>query len=238
MRLFWFLLILILLIVFPAMAEYAVHDRPSFAVNTHGNAEYQTWTLTGTMPLNFMMGYAGADWVHFQSNQDTPNANNDYIKARLEGGYHMGKLGARGYGRFETKTYVGQKGLIHGGVYLNIDIIDQPTIKFHTGIGAWMHQQHFLEEYNIDTTVDMGPHLHAELQLANISVLAECLPNYTLDDYTVRIIPLWEVPLFKVLFVEQISLQLSGHIEYKSSTHHVEIEPWQWHWKHALKFGF
>lgn len=238
MRLFWIVIILILLIIFPAMAEYSVPDRPSFSFNTHGNSEYQTWTLSGTMPIDAIQGYAGGQWVRFQSGESASDYISDYVTARLEGGYHRGKLGVRGYGRYETKTYAGQQGLWHGGGYLHIDIIDQPTIKLHTGLGAWIAQEHFLEKYGLDSSVNVGPHAHCELQLAYISVLAEWLPNHTLDDYTVRIIPLWEVPLFKVLFVEQISLQLSGHIEYKSSTHHVEIEPWQWHWKHALKFGF
>lgn len=236
MRIFCVIVILLFLFVFPAIAEYAVPDRPNFSVNTHGDASYQTWTVSGTVPLDFIQGYAGGEWVHFQSGESV--ANSDYIKARVEGGYHIGRLGFRGYVRYGERSIAAQDGLVHGGGYLHIDIIDEPTIKLNAGIGAWIAQEKFLDGYTLEPSVDVGPHLHSELQLPNISVLAECLPNHTLDAYTVRVIPIWEVPLFKVLFVEQVSLEISGEIEYKSSTHHVEIEPWQWHWKHALKFGF
>jgi len=235
MRIFWFILIITLLIVLPAIAEYNVGDSPSLHIAGHGESSYLTWNAIGTMPLDFINGYAGAEWSHISGENDFTSDN---IRARLEGGYHFGALGIRGYARYGQSHSMGSDNMYHGGAYLHIDIIDQPTIRFTAGIGAWMKYESFLEEYDVDDTSEAGPHAHAELQLKNISLLAECLPNHTLDDYTVRIIPIWEMPLFKVLFVEQVSLEISGQIAYKSATHHIEIEPWQWHWKHALKFGF
>jgi len=235
MKLLISILIIFAIFIFPAFSEYSVDTHPNFSVSTHGTNDNQTFVLSGTYPLDFVDGYAGAEWIHFRN--ESPD-NHDFIRARLEGGYHRGMFGLRMYGRYGKSSVSAQDSLLHGGAYLHIDVIDKPKFKANAGIGTWLSKEELHAEYNVDTDLEWGPQAHLELQISNISVLGEFLPNHTFDNYQVRVLPIWIIPIAKVLFVDKVALEISGEIRYDSITHHIDIDPWKWHWKNALNFQF
>ena len=235
MRLFLTALVILFTFTLNAFSEFSVDHHPDISISNHGNKGYHTLSLSGTYPLNFINGYIGAEWIHLSKD----NSDNDnFIRARLEGGYNFGKLGIRVYGRYNSKTISDQDHFIHGGKYLNIKLVDKPKFKFRTGIGAWIAQEELSENYNIDNLLEYGPEIHCEFKIFNIFTLAEFLPSKDFDNYTIRIIPIWTYPVAKILFLDQISIRISGEIQYDSLTHHLKIDPWQWHWKNAISFGF
>jgi len=219
----------------PAFAEYSVEDRPNFSVSTHGNNDKQTMTLSATYPLDFINGYAGVEWIHFR---DEAPDHHDYIRARIEGGYHRGMFGLRLYSRYGKKTLSEQESLFHGGMFFHVDIINQPTIKLNGGVGTWLAQEELHADFNVNTDMEWGPQAHIELQFPYISVLTEFLPTHRFNNFQVRVLPILILPISKISIINLVALEISGEIQYDNITHHVDIEPWNWHWKNALNFSF
>lgn len=236
MRLFLTIIAVLAILAISAVSansEFSVNQKPNFSVETHGNADYQTLNLSATYPLNFINGYIGAEWLHFQS-EDNPKDSN-YVRARLDGGYHFGRIGLRGYGRYGKSQIYSRESLLHGGAYVHIDVIEN---HFDLGVGTWLAQEELHIDYDIDASLETGPQLHAELRFSNISVLAEYLPDYGFENYKLRIIPIWKIPVGKFLFLNKIFLAISGEMEYDNDRLHEDIDLWQWQWKNAVNFEF
>ena len=85
---------------------------------------------------------------------------------------------------------------------------------------------------------DSGLRGHLQGKLKKLSVMVEFLPTHDFSRYSIRILPTFEIPLVKVLFVEQISTVVTGAIEYDSESTHVSVDKWQYHWTHSLRWKF
>ena len=237
-----FFIVFCMLLVAPIVcADFVASDKPSFDVSTNGSKDFQNLTLTGTIPLKAINGYVGIQyWRSGALFGDEASSPAKHIKGRLEGGYHFGMFGLRGYTRYGRESVMLQDALWHGGAYFHVDIVKTDTFEINTGLGTWIQREDLLPKYQ-DTEnafISNGPRAHLQGKWKKASLLVEFLPVHDFSDYTVRIIPVFEVPLFEVLFVEQISTVVTGAIEYRSSTRHVDIEPWQYHWTHALRWKF
>ena len=234
LSLFTVLFTITFIVAMPVSAEFSIGNSPNISAYTHGNTDYQTWTLSGTYPLGLINGYVGAEWIRFQSEENKSH----FIRARIDGGYNFGFLGVRAYGRYGKKSIAQQDSLFHSGVYLHADLINNNNLKFSVGAGTWQSKEELNNDYHVDTSLEFGPQFHTELKLFSISLLAEYLPDTTFDKYKIRVVPIWTIPIAQFLFIEQLDFEISGEIEYNSSTYHVDIEQLHWHWRHGLKFSF
>ena len=149
-------------------------------------------------------------------------------------------LGLRGYARYGRESVMLQDSFWHGGMYLHIDIVKNENLKINTGLGTWIQREDLLPEYQEteNSFISTGPRAHLQGKWKKFSVLVEFLPEYTFKDYTFRVIPILEVPLVKVIFIDQVSTVITGAIEYRSSVRHFDINQLQWHWTHTLRWKF
>ena len=225
-----------------ANADFVPSDKPSFDVSTSGNRGHQNITVTGTLPIKPINGYVGIQYWFAGKffDDDASSVLSEHVKARAEGGYHRGRFGLRGYARYGRESVMLQDSLFHSGTYLHLDIIKTDNLEVNGGIGTWIQREDLLPEYQDTETafISGGPRAHLQGKWKKATLLVEFLPEHTFKDFTFRIVPIFEVPLFKVLFIEQIAAVVTGAIEYRSSTQHVDIAPWQWHWTHALRWKF
>ena len=237
------LIIVSLIFIAPIVcADFVSSDKVSFDINTSGNKNNQHLNLTGIIPIKAVSGYLGIQYTYtgnLLSGIEFDVSNQ--LKTRLEGGYHYGHFGLRGYVRYGKDDTLLQDHLIHSGIYLHIDLIKSDTLSTDIGIGTWLEREELLPEYQNteeDFIVSTGLRGHLQVKLNRLSVLTEFLPTHDFSEYTIRILPVYEIPVLKVFFIDQISVIVQGTIEYRSETKHINIDPWHYTWTQSLRWKF
>lgn len=237
------LIIVSLVLITPIVcADFVPSDKVSFDINTSGNKLDQRINVVGTIPIKAVSGYLGIQYTYIGDllSEDKYTLST-HLKSRLEGGYHDGHFGLRGYIRYGKDDIIKQDHLIHGGIYLHIDLIKSDTLSVDTGLGTWLEREQLLPYYQDvekDYIVSTGIRSHLQVKMNKLSVLTEFLPRQDFKQITIRILPIYEIPLFKVAFISQVSMVIHGTIEYRSETHHEDIDPWTYTWTHSLRWKF
>ena len=233
---FGFSLIICFIVVFcqPAYSEFSSDNKLNISLGAQGNTDYQTWNLSGTLPLNFINGYLGAEWLRLQSGNHIDN----FIRGRIEGGYHIKKIGLRIYSRYGEKSMPEQSHKLHSGIYLHFDLIDKTGLKLNSGLGIWASQKHDIRsKLNFGKDLESGPQVHLGLKLTNFHVLCEYLPSSNFEKYDIRIIPTLDIPLVKPFLSKKMLLQLSCEIIYTNSEN-INSDNLSWHWKNSFQIKF
>ena len=237
MRLFGLLFFLMILTVTWSHADFHITDRPSFGFSGSGFSGFGNhWLATGIMPLKAIDGYAGASWIH----DDSDDASRKHIRVRLEGGHSWDWFAIRGYGKYGRESAMLQEGLWHGGFNVEARLYEKKEMSVVAGLGTWAEKQTLLDGYKVnpkDEGLDFGPRAHLTLKHKHLTLNTEFLLNAD-KTYQVRQFIGAEIPLVKLFWLEQIYLAVSGNIEYYSVTKHISIDALQWNWRHELKWKF
>ena len=218
-------------------ADFVPTDRPSFDFTSGGINDIQHVSVGGVIPLKALDGYVGGQWIH--------TAEAHHAKARIEAGHDFGLLGVRFYARYGKNSVMQPDPTITGGGYVHADLIETDTIGINVGIGLWadkrLEKDILAEDADADVEKDAigkGFYKSLKLRYRSLNVHSEFLPTHDFESWLLRITPSVEVPLFKVLFFEQVSAVLTGGVEYHSDTGDADFEPLQYHWTHQLRWKF
>lgn len=229
-------------------AGFTPSDRPTFSVSGNGLSNIGNWTASGTIPLEFIDGYLGARYMHDSIPDD--ETSRTHLRARVEGGHKWGWFGIRAYGRYGRESVMLQKGLWHGGLNLEAKLFEKDDLTLTAGVGTWAEYYQLLDRYNLEGLetglesddqyrdgIYLGPRAHLTLRDKHWLLNTNFLLNHD-NTYQIRNYFDFEIPLVKLLFIEQIYLSLNGSVEYYSKPHVVKIDPLQWNWRHELRWKF
>ena len=228
-----------------SFGDFAETDKPTFSFNGSGIQNLGNWNLSGIIPLKAINGKIGVRYLHDEIPDE--ETTRTHLRARLNGGWDWGKIGLQIYTRYGRESVMLQKGLYHGGFNFEIDFYENEDFQLFMSLGVWTEQQELLEEYvNMpDTTdimesednIDFGPQIHLTLKdkywVLNSALLLNADKTYQIRNFFDI-----EYPLFKVLFIDEVSLAVSGYVDYYSATEHLLIDNLQWSWHHQVRFKF
>lgn len=235
---YFFLVLIIVLFAMTGMASADFHftDRPSFSFNGGGLRHFKDFTVSGTLPVKAIDGNIGARYI--RDGLSSEETTETHLRASAEGGYTWGRFGVRAYGRYGRESVMLQKGLWHGGFNVEIGVYEKGDLSVKAGLGTWAERHELIEAYQAEAAdVDFGPRVHLTLKDTYWTLNSVFLLN-TDKTYEVRNAINLEIPLFKILFVDQIYAAVSGSVEYYSETKHIEVDPLQWNWRHELRWKF
>lgn len=239
-QLYCMVIALLFLTLVSAYGDFHFTDRPSFGFSGGGINDPGNWTLSGTMPFSFIGGQIGARYIH--DNIPDIETSRTHLRAYGQMGKEWGRVGVHAYGRYGRESVMIQKGLWHGGANVEVKLLELNALTLHIGTGTWAETQTLLEEYEQSlhpdgSGVDFGPRAHLTLKHTYFTANTTFLLN---NDKTYRVHSFVdaEIPVGKVLLIEQLFLAVSGGIDYWSETKHIEIEPVNWNWKHELRLRF
>ena len=134
MKSFLFVFVAIMVFGHSVHAEFVRSEHPTFDFATGRYRDYYHWMLTGTVPLNFVDGSVGVQWMHVGSGNEE---SHNHLKARFEGGHRWGKVGLRGYVRYGQQSVMLQESLWHGGGSIEAYLYKNHDWRIHVGVGTW-----------------------------------------------------------------------------------------------------
>lgn len=229
---------LLFLTLFPAYGDFHTPDKPSFSLTGGGIQHIGNFDASGAIPLKFIDGYVGVRYLRDGIPDD--ETSRTHLRARIEGGKQWGRVGLRAYGRYGRESAMIEKGLYHGGANVEVDLFQRGDLRAIVGVGTWAERREILEEY-LETVseqgVNFGPRAHLTLRDTNWTVNSAFLLHSD-KTYQIRSFFDVEIPLFKLLFIEQVSLVGTGHVGYYSQTYHVDVDNLQWNWSKTLRVKF
>lgn len=242
MKPFWLIWLLVFWVVAlsaQVSADIVDAERPTFDFTSNGNREYHHWTATAKLPIGFINGGIDADWLHAHSAGETAT---NHLEFTLDGGYHFKRVGLRAYTRYGRKSVMQQDSHWQGGVYLHVDVVEHKDFEIDTALLLWADQERLLEFYQPTETeaddISFGPGVHLNFRYKRLKLNTEFLLDNGFEKYRIIATPEFEIPLFKILFLEPISLVLTGDVEYRRMSRHVDIKNFQWHGGHRLRWKF
>lgn len=222
-------------------ADFHYTDKPAFDFSTNGYHDLKHFTASANVPVKLIDGYIGAIWIQDDIPED--ETTRTHLRARVEGGHNWSWFGIRAYGRYGRESVMIEKGLYHGGFHIEATLFADKPVNVKMGLGTWAEDRKILEAYHQEVSdhydgsgLDFGPRAHLHVVHKDASLQSEFLFNRD-KSYVSRNFLHFEIPVAKIA-VSEVAIAGTLGVHYDSNVHHVEIDPIQWHWAHALRWRF
>ena len=222
-----------------AYAQFTDTSRSSLSIGLGGGRGNSAHSATGILKVekgNFDGYLAGfAERTHVE---DTYEART-YI-GRTEGGWNIKGWG--GYGYFESEFNDDKNSFQNSlGYYLQAPAYHSERLDVSFGAGNWVARTQDLESLGIESyePVSVGWRVHAEVEMGNLLMLIEYLPEIKFDNYELRSKPHMSFDLGKLGDGDvSVAFSISGVFSYKSNAEQFGVDRVQYSYGAGLDFLF
>ena len=229
----------LLLIATTACAQFTDTSRSSLSIGLGGGRGNSAHSATGILKVeknNFDGYFAGfAERTYVEEIYEART----YI-GRAEGGYRNIQ-GWGGYGYFESE-FNDDKNLFQNslGYYLQAPAYHSERLDVSFGAGNWVARTQDLEALGIESykPVSVGWRVHAEVEMGNLLMLIEYLPEISFDTYELRSKPHMSFDLGEIGDGVSIAFSISGVFSYKSNAEQFGVDRTQYSYGAGLDFLF
>ena len=229
----------LLLIATTACAQFTDTSRSSLSIGLGGGRGNSAHSATGILKVEknnfdgYLAGFAERTYVEEIYEART------YI-GRAEGGYRNIQ-GWGGYGYFESE-FNDDKNLFQNslGYYLQAPAYHSERLDVSFGAGNWVARTQDLEALGIESykPVSVGWRVHAEVEMGNLLMLIEYLPEISFDTYELRSKPHMSFDLGEIGDGVSIAFSISGVFSYKSNAEQFGVDRTQYSYGAGLDFLF
>lgn len=239
MKSYFFVLVAALAIfATPVYAQFTDTSRSSLSIGLSGGKGNSAHSATGILKIEkgnfdgYLAGFAERTDV-----EDTYEART-YI-GRTEGGWNIKGWG--GYGYFESEFNDDKNTFQNSlGYYLQAPVYHSEWLQVSFGAGNWIARTQDLEALGIESyePVSIGWRVHTQVEMGNLLVLVEYLPELKFENYELRAKPHTSFSLGKIGEDGGVELtfDVSGIFSYKSNAEQFGVDKVQY--SYTAGFGF